>query len=427
RAGWEDTQRPVLPASLELAVIDAGQPPPNLAVTGVQIEKDRVVASLRATGAAPRTGQVRVELDGRVVASGPYRISGDATLDVPIPYRSPGAGGIAVTVDDPAGFAADNTRYAVLERSHSEPVLVVTSGEDRSGFFLSRALASASDGPEGAMAVRVVDGSTLAREELAKSPAVALLSTRGFDRRAREAIAAYVRAGGGLFVAAAPDVEPVVLSTVFDWRPAVSGIPPDAGEPLSLSVTDLRHPIFRRFGALVANLGQVKFDRSWRVREDGWDVIARFTNGSPALLERREGAGRVVLFTSDIDRRWNDFPSHPAFVPFAVEAIRYVATVRDRAQDYLVSRVPPGAEPRPGLYHVKPEGRTIAVNVDPRESTGETVRPEEIEGLLDRVSTGAGAAMNRRAQQAEARQSYWQYGLLLMLAALVAESLMGRA
>jgi hypothetical protein len=31
-----------------------------------------------------------------------------------------------------------------------------------------------------------------------------------------------------------------------------------------------------------------------------------------------------------------------------------------------------------------------------------------------------------RARQIEARQHYWQYGLLLMLAALVAESFVGR-
>jgi hypothetical protein len=32
-----------------------------------------------------------------------------------------------------------------------------------------------------------------------------------------------------------------------------------------------------------------------------------------------------------------------------------------------------------------------------------------------------------QARQAEARQNYWQYGLLLMIAALVAESFVGRS
>ena len=39
----------------------------------------------------------------------------------------------------------------------------------------------------------------------------------------------------------------------------------------------------------------------------------------------------------------------------------------------------------------------------------------------------ASGSADPRAQQVEARQSYWRYGLLLMVAALVAESFVGRA
>ena len=59
-------------------------------------------------------------------------------------------------------------------------------------------------------------------------------------------------------------------------------------------MTDLRHPIFRPFGPLSANLGQVRFERTWRIRPEGWDIAARFSDGTPALLERAEGRGRIV-------------------------------------------------------------------------------------------------------------------------------------
>jgi hypothetical protein len=427
RAGWEDEQRPLLPSGLELAVVDAGAPPPDLAVTGIEVGQERIVASLRNTGPDGRSGQVRLEHQGRLVASAPYRIAGDATADVAIAYRPPGSGSIAVSIDDVEGFAADNTRYAVLDPAPRQGTLVVTAGTDRSGFYLSRALAATYAGARDGMDVRVVAGEKLVDESLATYAAVALLSTRGVDRRARESLAAFVRAGGGLLVAAAPDIDPVMLSSIFDWRQEFARGDTEAEAPVALSVTDLRHPIFRPFGALSANLGQVRFDRTWRVRADGWDVIARFTSGAPALLERREGEGRVALFASDMDRRWNDFPSHPAFVPFVAEVVRYVSGVRERARDYPISRIPPGAEPKPGIYRVKPDGRAVAVNVDPRESTAATVRADEFEGLLDRLSPSAGGALDTRAQQTEARQSYWQYGLLLMLGALVAESFVGRA
>ena len=91
------------------------------------------------------------------------------------------------------------------------------------------------------------------------------------------------------------------------------------------AVTDLRHPIFRPFGSLTANLGQVAFTRAWRLPAAGWEIAASFTDGAPALMERREGDGRVLCFASDLDWRWNDFPLHPAFVPFVVESVRYAA------------------------------------------------------------------------------------------------------
>jgi hypothetical protein len=69
----------------------------------------------------------------------------------------------------------------------------------------------------------------------------------------------------------------------------------------------------------------------------------------------------------------------------------------------------------------------VAVNVDIRESAASALRLEDFVSKVERVPAPADAATDARAQQVEARQGYWQYGLLLMLAALVAESFVGRA
>ena len=81
-----------------------------------------------------------------------------------------------------------------------------------------------------------------------------LLSTRGLTREARQAIADFTRRGGGLVLIAAPDLEASVVSTMFNWDPPLT-VAEHQG-PLSLAVTDIRHPILRPFGALTANLGQ---------------------------------------------------------------------------------------------------------------------------------------------------------------------------
>ena len=425
RAGWEGERRAVLPAGLALEIRDVGAPPNNLSVTGVRADGDRVVASIRNAGREPRSGQVRVERDGRTVGSASYAAPPDSSVDVPIAYRAPANGSLAVSVDDAEGLVADNTRFAVLDPVSHRAALLVTSGAADSGFYVARALGATADRDDQRIDARIVASAAFGREELGKYSAVVLLSTRGLERRAWDALAAFVRSGGGLLIAASPDVEPVVVSTMFNWQPAMSETETTAA--VALSPTDLRHPIFRPFGMLAANLGQVRFDRAWRMNADRWDVAARFTDGNPALLERREGQGRIVLFASDFDRRWNDFPLHPAFVPFALEAVRYASGSRDRGRDYFVGSSPEGSDARPGVYRATADGRTIAVNVDARESATAVLRPEEFVAMVERVSPAGGAATDVRARQVEARQGYWQYGLLLMLAALAAESFVGRA
>ena len=216
-----------------------------------------------------------------------------------------------------------------------------------------------------------------------------------------------------------------MLGTIADWRPSAS-IVGQIEHPLTFAATDVRHPIFRPFGALAANLGQVRFDRAWRVRPDGWHVIARFSDATPALLERRAGQGRVVLFASDLDRRWNDFPLHPSFVPFALETVRYTAGERPSAREYTVGDEPAGVSARPGVYQVSPDAHSIAINVDAREGALDRISRDDFDRMVEPSMTSALKAAGALAHQTEARQNYWQYGLVLMIVALVAESLLGR-
>ena len=45
-------------------------------------------------------------------------------------------------------------------------------------------------------------------------------------------------------------------------------------------------------------------------------MLARFDGGAPALLERRVGSGRVLLWASTLDLSWSDLPLKPVFLPF---------------------------------------------------------------------------------------------------------------
>ena len=426
RAGWEGETTAVLPPGWQVEVRDVGAATVNAAVTSLVVEPGRVRASVRNTGTSAQSGRLHLTLDGQGVAAVPYAVDAGGTIEVPIGWRAPASGALAASIDDPGGLSADNARFAVLDGRGPAKVLVVTAG-GQAGLYLSRALET-SAGEDGGFETKVVSGSALAAmpaDRVASHVVIALMSTRGLDRRAREALAAYVLKGGGLLVAAAPDLDVSVLGTIADWRPSAS-IVGQIEHPLTFAATDVRHPIFRPFGALAANLGQVRFDRAWRVRPDGWHVVARFSDATPALLERRAGQGRVVLFASDLDRRWNDFPLHPSFVPFALETVRYTAGERPSAREYTVGDAPAGVSARPGVYQVSPDAHSIAINVDAREGALDRISRDDFDRMVEPSMTSAVKAAGVLAHQTEARQNYWQYGLVLMIVALVAESLLGR-
>ena len=184
-----------------------------------------------------------------------------------------------------------------------------------------------------------------------------LLSTHGLDRRVRDNLRGFLDGGGGVFIAAGPEVDPAVVSTLFDWQPVLA--PREMRDAGVLAATDLRHPVFRPFDAVAANFGQVMFDRAWQVDpSSAWRVVARYTNGGTAVAERLSTApGRVLLFTSDVDRKWNEFPLNPAFVPFSQEVARYLGAGRrpNRPTSSRMSRlawrlVPVSSRPETGRW-----------------------------------------------------------------------------
>ena len=58
-------------------------------------------------------------------------------------------------------------------------------------------------------------------------------------------------------------------------------------------------------------------------------MIARFDDGGAALLEKKIGNGRVLMWTTTVDLFWNDFALKPVYLPFLHRAVRYLAAYRE--------------------------------------------------------------------------------------------------
>lgn len=425
RTGFDSTGA-VLPEGIELSVRDAGAQVSNLSVSAATLDGTRRVAraTIRNSGDEARATDVRMVLEERAPVSKHVSVPANDTLEVTFdaagdPRR------VTVAIDDASGYQADNQRFGIYEARGLPKVLILTGGPaSTAGFYLSRALgADGGEGPD--FDVRTLSGSAftaMSESDIRDQSVVALLSTHGLDRRAGDRLRAYLAAGGGLFVAASADVDPTVLSTLLEWQPQLA--PRDVRRARILAATDLRHPVFRPFDAVAANFGQVLFDRAWSLDAGaGWRVAAQFTDGSPALIERVQNGGRLMLFASDVDRRWNDFPLHPTFVPFTQEIARYLGARPSVTASYLVGDVPAGTPAVPGFTQVG--ARTVAVNVDPREASADRLTPVEFQKLVTRTTAGTRARVERLARETEGQQNYWRYGLMLLMATLVVEAFVG--
>ena len=433
--------RASVPESARVEVSDVGAPPPNLAVVATRVSVDRLVATIRNTGARPRDARVGLTVDaaagervsGQSPADAAVSVGPNQTADVTFPL--PSGRSAVVSVEDRDGIQGDNRRYVVLDGGGGQPVLVVTAtgSMSRDAFYLQQALAV---GAARASAAEGVAGAGLQpwdQSRMDAHAAVFVLSTQGLERRGRELLAQYVKKGGGVLVAAGADIDgQVIADALGDIKdltlPAPSGEGDAAVVPRAFAPTDVRHPIFAAFGQGGATLGLVKFQRV-RVVRSACQVLARFTTGEPALVECPLGTGRVLIFASDLDNRWNDFPLHATFVPFVHEILRYLSAARISLPEYVAGDTPPGVPDRPGIASAAGEGgtnRLVAVNVDPRESDGSRLSDAEFQSAVTRLKDMGEPAVRVEARRQEDRQQFWRYALVMMIATLAAESLVAK-
>src|SRR5262249_3638935 len=76
-----------------------------------------------------------------------------------------------------------------------------------------------------------------------------------------------------------------------------------------------------------------------------------------ALVEAEVGEGRVLLYTSTVDRDWTDLPIRPGFLPLMQQAARYLARSPMREPE------PPGVVGRAHKVPVSPDDARIEVTL----------------------------------------------------------------
>ena len=249
----------------------------------------------------------------------------------------------------PSAAVADAAAVAPAEPAGPTGVLaVVNDGAIEPGaLYLARALDAAPR--ERPFTLRVVAPDDVMAFDAAgweTTDVVVVAGTEGLSRPGQARIVQFLEEGGGLLLVAGPDVDPRLVSNLLGPSAELAIAASDEAAVRRLAVADPRHPIFRPFGDRAAALGQVRFTGAVRVTLPDGDLLASFDSGDPALIEYAAAPGRALIFASDLNDAWNDFPRRAGFVPFVHEMVRYLAAAgADAARPERAAASPDSLQP----------------------------------------------------------------------------------
>ena len=473
QSGWDRSQDTQLAPGIQLTPAPAGEAATaNASIVSLTVARqdgpggEQITASARIanrSGAALADREVTLEVDGhredtRRVSAAP---NGIETVQF-TPFTLAGRLARVTARLSPDALPIDDALHAVVHAGGRIPVLIIeaTNPVADASLYLARALAV---GREPGFDTSVVPVDRVSADEINAASVVILNDTRPPSGAAGQAFEARVRRGMGLLVAAgdrsswpdgSADLLPCAPGAAIDRSGTAGG---------ALGYVDYGHPVFEVFAA--PRSGDLTAARMFRYRScqpvTGTTVVARFDDGSPALVERRTGSGSVLVWTSSLDSYWNDLALRPVFVPFVHQAMRHLGRYAEgrawrdvgdvfdsadvsSARDWGLGIGGSGSDavtlPRPtvlspsgktvefadparntleltetGFYEIRREGEKagegafVAVNLPPDESDLTPFDPAE---LVKAVTGGAGQSAAASAHTPapdddERRQSVW--------------------
>ena len=255
-------------------------------------------------------------------AGGTGTVQFNVLIDTPGRYN----GYVELDEDD---IAADNRRYFTLTVPEAFGVTAV--GRTESGYFIEQVLK-----PSGGL-VTPVDLRTASADVLNSDlNDVGVLIVGGeveLTPARLSSLARYVSSGGGVLIFLGGGLDRSDYGNRFFADVFGCSIRGRRGAPdrkqtfLRVDQVDYEHPVFRFAGrsADALSTGAARFYASFAVDAGlGARVIARFTDGTPAILEGRYGSGRALLVATDVNTGWSDLALKSMFVPFMHRSVRYL-------------------------------------------------------------------------------------------------------
>jgi aerotolerance regulator-like protein/VWA domain-containing protein/putative glutamine amidotransferase len=475
--GWkQSTATFKLSNSTELKTLDVSgnNPPANIAITNVEARGvvfgqkylDNLAVHVSNFSDTPRDHiQVDFQINEQTVEKRDISLNSRDSRVVEFTGFNLNEGANRCTIDITSGdFAPDNRFYFTLRRETPAKALIVesaTRGRNDS-LHLQSALTTDDDLPFTftLKSTGSVDPASIPEQSL-----VILNDAGAVNGPLSDALMRFVNAGGQLIVATGPQTQ------VESFNQGLAQIAPaqlrdavqtKAGESAAITDVKFDHPIFEVFreSGRLAAANVIGYFRS-EPRANAI-VLARFEDGSPALIEGSVGKGRVLLFTSSLGPSWNDLPLTPLYLPFIHQMVRYAGTHEENSwyglgQTFTVKKDSAGAPPpvdtpagarltesrltpdgellvtarEPGFYRLRYSATPGFAAVDTDGTEGDFTKlnfGEFIAGVTGGAGRAEGAAANQNLsnEEVEGRQKIWWSLLLFALLLLLAEAILAR-
>ena len=447
--------------------IDVGSETSNLAITDVrspeQLLEDtaeqNVLVRVRSTGTSYlNQGEVSLIIDGQMVDRLPVDLGerSEEVITFSTTFEAEGSyvGEVRVSGDN---FIADNSYFFTVEVLPKIQVLTV-NGEasddwfDDEGHWFGLAVASAEESP---FALETLAPAEVSEAALRQSDVVVLLNVGDLNNQQASAISDYVRSGGALLIAPGDRINPEQFNRQFQAiAPALLDQQNGEEEYLVIADFDRRHPIMQP----LESDWSARFQGHWRLApSDDANVVMRFDNTEPALVEREIEEGKVILFASSMDLEWNNLPLQGLFLPFIHETLRHLVQPELKQRAYQIgdsfsldisgeantvaAQNSNGVEVDftneefvieaefPGLINADIDGESIrfAINTLPEESSFSRM---PVDNLFDSIINPDTNPIKSRetqnaqlAEELEKSQRIWWWILILVMALILAESL----
>ena len=474
--GWsQNTATFKLANSTQLTTLDVAgnEPVPNVAITNVEARGvvfaqkylDNLAVHINNFGDTPRDHiQVDFQINEQTVEKRDISLNSRDAKVIEFTGFNLNEGANRCTIDVVSGdFAPDNRFYFTLNRETPAKALIIESASrGRSdSLHLQSALTTNDDLPFTftLKTTGAVDPSGIPEYSL-----VVLNDAGPISGVLADALTKFVEAGGQVIASAGPRTTVESFNALQRIMPASlrEAVQTKAGESVAITNVKFDHPIFEVFqesGRLAAAhvIGYFRSEPAATAT-----VLARFEDGSPALVESRTGKGRVLLFTSSLGPSWNDLPLTPLYLPFIHQMVRYAGAREDNSwyglgQTFTVRKesngqLPPVDTPAGarlsetrntpdgdllvtarelGFYRLRYRNQPGFAAVDTDGAEGDFTKlnfGEFVAGVTGGTGAGEGSDANRNLSgiEVEGRQRVWWSLLFVALLLLLAESVLAR-